>query len=50
MHEPLKNRTYLGRYCFFHFLGADFVAPESGPQREKQQILGPVRFVCDFKI
>ena len=41
MHESLKNRTYLGKKQFFNFLGADFVAPKSGHQREKQPVLGP---------
>ena len=41
MHEPLKNRTYLGKELFLNFLGADFLAPKSGDQREKQPVLGP---------
>ena len=34
MHEPLKYRTYLGK-------NRTFLAPKSGPNREKQSILGP---------
>ena len=39
MHEPLENRTYIGKKLF-NFLGADFLAPKSGHQREKQPVLG----------
>ena len=39
-HEPLKNRTYLGKKLFFNFLGADFLAPKSGHRREEQPVLG----------
>ena len=39
MHEPLKNRTFLGK-LFFNFLGANFLAPKSDHQREKQPVLG----------
>ena len=38
MHEPLKNRTYLGK----KFLGANFVAPESSQRHKKQPVLGLV--------
>ena len=41
MHEPLKNRIYLGEKMFFNFLDADFLAPKSGRTREKQPVLGP---------
>ena len=40
MHDPLKNRTYLGKKMFFNFLCVDFVAPKSGHRREKQPVLG----------
>ena len=40
MHEPLKNRTHLGKKLFFSVLGADFLALNSGHQREKQLVLG----------
>ena len=39
MHEPLENRTYIGKKLF-NFLGADFLALKSGHQREKQPVLG----------
>ena len=39
MHEPLENRTYIGKKLF-NFLGADFLAPKNGHQREKQPVLG----------
>ena len=42
MHEPLKNRTYLGKKLPFHFLGADFLAPKSSHRCENQPVLGPV--------
>ena len=35
MHEPLKN------IIFLNFLGANFLAPKSGHQQEKQPLLGP---------
>ena len=41
MHEPLKNRTYFGKKMFLNFLGANFLAPESGQRYEKQPLLGP---------
>ena len=41
MHEPLKNRTYLGIKLFFNFMGADFLAPKSGHRCEKHTALGP---------
>ena len=40
MHEPLKNITYIGKNCFFNFLGANILAPKSGHQLEKQPVLG----------
>ena len=40
VHEPLTTRTYLRKKLFFNFLGADFVRPKSGHQREKQPVLG----------
>ena len=40
MHEPLKNRTHLGKKLFFSVLGADFLTLNSGHQREKQLVLG----------
>ena len=43
MHEPLKNRTYLGKKVVFNFLGVNFVDPKSGHQHEKQHVLGPGR-------
>ena len=42
MHEPLKNRTYLGKKLFFSFLGADFLALKSSHSCEKQPVLGLV--------
>ena len=41
MHEPLKNRTFLGKNLTFDFLGADYLAPKSAHRREKQPVLGP---------
>ena len=41
MHEPLKNRIYIGKKFSFNFLGSDFVAPKSGHRREKQTVLEP---------
>ena len=40
MHEPLKNKTYLGKKLFFNFFGANFVTPKSSPRHEKQPVLG----------
>ena len=40
MHEPLKNRDYVEKN-FFWGGGADFLAPKSGHQHEKQPVLGP---------
>ena len=41
MHEPLKNKIYIGKKLFFNFLGANFLIPKSGHQLEKQPVLGP---------
>ena len=41
MHEPLKNITYIRKKLFFKFLGANFLAPKSSQQIEKQPVLGP---------
>ena len=41
MHEPLKNRTYLGKKLFLNFLGDDFLATKSSHRRGKQPVLGP---------
>ena len=39
MHEPLKNRDYVGKNFFQG--GADFLAPKSDHQHEKQPAFGP---------
>ena len=41
MHEPSRNRIYLGKH-FFIFLGADFLVPKRDHRREKQPVLGSV--------
>ena len=41
VHEPLENRTFLGK-LFFNFLGVNILAPKSSHLREKQPVLGPV--------
>ena len=45
MHEPLKNRNYVGKKIFLGGEGgADFLAPKSSHQHEKQPVLGPGYF------
>ena len=39
MHEPLKNRTYLGKKKF-NFLGADFLTLKAVTNVKKQPVLG----------
>ena len=41
MHKLLKNGTYLGKKLFFNFFEADFIAPKSSHEREKQPVLEP---------
>ena len=41
MHKLLKNGTYLGKKLFFNFFDADFIAPTSGHECEKQPVLEP---------
>ena len=37
----MKNRSYLGKNCFFYFLDVNFVLPKHGHWCEKQPALRP---------
>ena len=37
----MKNRSYLGKNCFFYFLDVNFVLPKRGHWCEKQPVLRP---------
>ena len=37
----MKNRSYLGKNCFFYFLDVNFVLPKHGHWSEKQPALRP---------
>ena len=50
MHEPLKNRTYLGIKLFFNFLGTNFFVPKSSQGRKKKPVLGLVKIPKKVKI